>query len=145
MITDHSSAGFEFLLRDRPLVRIHRPQLIQLAKIHRDYVALLASASHSVIDLPSTLGAVERALAAPEEHSAERRFVASQLFYLPGSATERSVRALYEAMELAPTPEAVASGGVMPTVGGVDGSPDESGAVAVRTYQRPGTTQEASL
>ena len=45
MITDHSSAGFEFLLRDRPIVRIHRPQLIQLANIHRDYVSLLASAS----------------------------------------------------------------------------------------------------
>ena len=26
MITDHSSAGFEYLLRDRPLVRIHRPR-----------------------------------------------------------------------------------------------------------------------
>ena len=29
MITDHSSAGFEFLLRDRPLVRIRRPELLR--------------------------------------------------------------------------------------------------------------------
>jgi CDP-glycerol glycerophosphotransferase (TagB/SpsB family) len=108
MITDHSSAGFEFLLRDRPLVRIHRPQLIQLAKIHRDYVTLLASASESVIDLPTTLAAVERALGEPEDRSTERRRVASELFYRPGSATERSVRALYEVIELAPTPEAFA-------------------------------------
>jgi CDP-glycerol glycerophosphotransferase (TagB/SpsB family) len=107
MITDHSSAGFEYLLRDRPLVRIHRPQLIQLANIHRDYVALLASASLSAIDLPSTLTAVEQALAQPDHNSAERRRVASELFYRPGSATERSVRALYEVIELAPAPEAV--------------------------------------
>ena len=42
MITDHSSAGFEFLLRDRPIVRIHRPELIREANIHADYVDLLA-------------------------------------------------------------------------------------------------------
>ena len=48
MITDHSSAGFEFLLRDRPIVRIHRPALIELANIHADYVNLLASVSDSV-------------------------------------------------------------------------------------------------
>jgi CDP-glycerol glycerophosphotransferase (TagB/SpsB family) len=107
MITDHSSAGFEFLLRDRPLVRIHRPQLIQLAKIHRDYVTLLASAALSTFDLPTTLAAVERGLSEPDAYSAERRRVASELFYRPGSATERSVRALYEIIELAPMPEAV--------------------------------------
>ena len=108
MITDHSSAGFEFLLRDRPLVRIHRPQLIQLAKIHRDYVALLTAASQSTLDVPATLKAVERGLAEPEAHSAERRRVASELFYRPGSATERSVRALYEVIELATSPGALA-------------------------------------
>jgi CDP-glycerol glycerophosphotransferase (TagB/SpsB family) len=108
MITDHSSAGFEFLLRDRPLVRIHRPQLIQLARIHRDYVTLLASASESVVDIQGTLAAVERGLADPDTHSAERRRVASELFYRPGSATDRSVRALYEIIELAPAPESIA-------------------------------------
>ena len=41
MITDHSSAGFEYLLLDRPLVRIHRPELLQLANVHPDYADLL--------------------------------------------------------------------------------------------------------
>ena len=108
MITDHSSAGFEFLLRDRPLVRIHRPQLIQLAKIHRDYVNLLSMTAQSVSDVPAALAAVERGLAQPEQQSVERRRVASELFYQPGSATGRSVRALYEVIELAPSPETVA-------------------------------------
>ena len=57
MITDHSSAGFEFLLRDRPLVRIHRPQLLELANVHADYVNLLASVSDSTEGVADTVAA----------------------------------------------------------------------------------------
>ena len=102
MITDHSSAGFEFLLRDRPIVRIHRPQLIELANIHQDYVALLASVSQSVDDVTGAIDAVERGLASPELSSVERRRVAADLFYRPGGATARSVRELYDVIELNP-------------------------------------------
>jgi hypothetical protein len=104
MVTDHSSAGFEFLLRDRPLVRIHRPQLIELASIHRDYVALLATVSRSVDDLPGAVAAVEQGLADPGAQSGERRRVAADLFYKPGGATSRSVRELYDVLELEPAP-----------------------------------------
>ena len=100
MITDHSSAGFEFLLRDRPVVRIHRPALIELANIHRDYVDLLASVSDSVEDVTRTVAAVTRGLADPAARSAERRAAASDLFHRPGTATARSVGALYELIEL---------------------------------------------
>jgi len=58
MITDHSSAGFEYLLLDRPIVRIHRPELIALANIHRDYVDLLASVSDSTSGVVDTVAAV---------------------------------------------------------------------------------------
>jgi CDP-glycerol glycerophosphotransferase (TagB/SpsB family) len=111
MITDHSSAGFEYLLRDRPIVRIHRAQLIEHAHIHADYVALLASTSHSVEDLPDTLTAVERALADPSSQSVERRRVAADLFYKPGSATVRSMRQLYDVLELEPPAAVLAPGG----------------------------------
>jgi CDP-glycerol glycerophosphotransferase (TagB/SpsB family) len=111
MVTDHSSAGFEFLLRDRPLVRIHRPQLIELANVHPDYVALLASVSRSADDLPATLAAIEQALADPGEQSPERRRIAADLFYRPGAATARSVRELYEAIELAPATAIAAAPG----------------------------------
>jgi hypothetical protein len=104
LITDHSSAGFEFLLRDRPIVRIDRPELIELANIHRDYVDLLASVSESVERVDDVLSAVERGLAHPEDRSAERRAVAADLFYRPGGATKRSVAALYEVIELDPAP-----------------------------------------
>jgi hypothetical protein len=106
MVTDHSSAGFEFLIRDKPIVRIHRPTLIALANIHPDYVRLLASVAESVDDLPAALAAVQRGLADPAAQSAERRRVAGDLFYRPGSATARAVAALYEALELEPAPTA---------------------------------------
>ena len=108
MITDHSSAGFEFLLRDCPIVRIHRPELIELANIHRDYVELLASVSDSVGGIDEALAAVERGLASPAARRADRRAVAADLFYRPGGATERSVAALYEVIELDPAPAVAA-------------------------------------
>jgi hypothetical protein len=107
MVTDHSSAGFEYLLRDRPLVRIHRPELIRDANIHADYVQLLASVSESVTTVEDTLAAVERGLAAPDALSETRRAVAADLFYRPGGATARAIRGLYEAIDLDPAPALV--------------------------------------
>ncbi len=104
MITDHSSAGFEFLLRDRPVVRVNRPSLIELANIHPDYVSLLASVSESVDTAEDALAAVERGLARPHLRSGDRRRVAAELFYRPGGATDRSVNALYELIELDAAP-----------------------------------------
>jgi CDP-glycerol:poly(glycerophosphate) glycerophosphotransferase len=109
MITDHSSAGFEFLLRDRPIVRIHRPDLIRDANIHPDYVELLASVSESVNSVDETVAAVERGLASPGALSDTRRAVAADIFYRPGGATARSIRGLYEAIELDPAPAALAA------------------------------------
>jgi hypothetical protein len=108
MITDHSSAGFEFLLRDCPIVRIHRPELIELANIHSDYVDLLASVSESVDGVDPALSAVERGLSGPAARSSDRRAVAADLFYRPGGATRRSIAALYEVIELDPAPAVAA-------------------------------------
>jgi len=104
MLTDHSSAGFEYLLLDRPIVRIHVPELIASAQIHRDYVALLADVSESAIDVASAVSGVERGLANPAAKSVTRRGVAADLFHDPGNATTHCVTALYEAMELAELP-----------------------------------------
>lgn len=109
MITDHSSAGFEFLLRDRPIVRIHRPDLIRDANIHPDYVELLASVSESVHGIDDAVTAVERGLASPEALGETRRAVAADIFHRPGGATSRAIRGLYEAIELEPAPSMVAA------------------------------------
>jgi CDP-Glycerol:Poly(glycerophosphate) glycerophosphotransferase len=100
MVTDHSSAGFEYLLRNRPLVRIHVPELIELANIHPDYVRLLASVSESTSGVDDTIAAVERALGSPAAFSSTRHAVAANLFHEPGTATARCAQAIYEAIEL---------------------------------------------
>jgi hypothetical protein len=108
MITDHSSAGFEYLLRDRPIVRIHRPDLIREANIHPDYVELLSSVSESVESVEEALDAVVRGLATPDMRGETRRAVAGDIFYRPGGATLRAVRNLYEAIDLEPAHALVA-------------------------------------
>jgi CDP-glycerol glycerophosphotransferase (TagB/SpsB family) len=110
MITDHSSAGFEYLLRDRPLVRIHRPALLTLANVHPDYAALLASVADSVDTARGVIDAVVRGLADPARLRERRAEVAADLFHLPGSATARAVTALYEAIDLDPATAAVTLG-----------------------------------
>jgi len=100
MVTDHSSAGFEYLLLDRPLVRIHVPELISLANIHPDYVRMLGEVSESTTGVDDTIAAIGRALADPASRSDARRAVAEDLFFAPGSATTRCAEALYEAIEL---------------------------------------------
>ena len=100
MITDHSSVGFEYLLLDRPLIRIHVPELIKNTDIEPTYVELLASAATSVNNVEETVKAVERSLADPRANSTTRVAVANEMFYMPGTATERAVRDLYELMEV---------------------------------------------
>jgi hypothetical protein len=100
MITDHSSVGFEYLLLDRPLVRIHVPELIRQTDIEPSYVEMLAAASYPANDVEETVAAVESAFSEPGAQSADRVAVANEMFYLPGTATQRAVTALYELMEL---------------------------------------------
>jgi CDP-glycerol glycerophosphotransferase (TagB/SpsB family) len=123
MLTDHSSAGFEYLLLDRPIVRIHVPELIASAQIHRDYVALLADVSESAIDVASAVRGVERGLANPTAKSVTRRGVAADLFHDPGNATTHCVTALYEAMELAELPLAPGTQHLAPSTDVLRSSP----------------------
>jgi hypothetical protein len=102
MISDHSSAAFEYLLLNRPLVRIEMPELIARTNIPPDYVALLAEASTTARSVAEILRAVEHGLTNPGLLSETRRIVAQELFYKPGTATARAVHELYEIVELSP-------------------------------------------
>jgi len=73
LITDHSSSAFEYLLLDRPIVRIHVPELLGLARVHPDYVQLLAEVSESTVGIEDTAAAVERAVSDPARRSPTRR------------------------------------------------------------------------
>ncbi|MGA9771365.1 MAG: CDP-glycerol glycerophosphotransferase family protein [Blastocatellia bacterium] len=105
LITDHSSVGFEYLLLDRPLIRIESPELIAATNIHSDYVSLMAEASTTVQTAEQAVLAVYRSLSEPMQKSVSRKAVADELFYRPGTATSRAVRELYEVLELDPITE----------------------------------------
>jgi hypothetical protein len=100
LVTDHSSVGFEYLLLDRPLVRIEMPELLRRTSIPPEYVALMAQAATTAHDAASTLEAVERGIADPRAGSRERRAVAEDLFHAPGTATARALGEMYAVLEL---------------------------------------------
>jgi hypothetical protein len=117
LITDHSSIGFEYLLLDRPLIRVVMPELIGSTNVGAEYVELMVTAATSVTTAPDVLAAVGHAIADPVRLSAERRAVASELFHNPGRATECAVAELYDLMELPAPAPAVELGAVVTTHG----------------------------
>jgi CDP-glycerol glycerophosphotransferase len=100
LITDHSSVGFEYLLLDRPLIRIHVPELLEKTDIEPVYVQLMSDAATSVTDVDQLVGAVEESFADSGEKSESRRFVANEMFYKPGTATARALAEMYDVLEL---------------------------------------------
>jgi CDP-glycerol glycerophosphotransferase (TagB/SpsB family) len=100
LITDHSSIGFEYLLLDRPLIRIAMPQLIKGTNIPTDYVDLLAAASTTIETAAGVVAAVDRAVSFPAQLSDARRALAAELFHAPGKATELATLELYALMKL---------------------------------------------
>jgi hypothetical protein len=104
LITDHSSIGFEYLLLDRPVVRIAMPRLVAGTDISLEYVQLMAEVSATVETPSGVLTAVGHALAEPRRRSPARRALASELFLNPGAATACAVQELYALMELEAPP-----------------------------------------
>jgi hypothetical protein len=100
LITDHSSIGFEYLLLDRPLIRIAMPELLERANIGDEYVQLIAAASTTVDSAAGVVAAVADALSHPAQLSNTRRALAAELFHGPGHATDRAIDELYALMEL---------------------------------------------
>jgi len=100
LITDHSSIGFEYLLLDRPIVRLSAPELIARADVAKEYVELIGAASTTVETAADCVSAVQEAIANPTHLSNARRALAADLFHDPGTATDRALRELYAAIEL---------------------------------------------
>lgn len=100
LITDHSSVGFEYLLLDRPLIRIHVPELLEKTDIEPVYVQLMSDAATSVHNIDQLVTAVDAAFADPKAKSPSRTFVADEMFYKPGDATTRAVAEMYDVIEL---------------------------------------------
>jgi CDP-glycerol glycerophosphotransferase (TagB/SpsB family) len=100
MVSDHSSIAFEYMLLDRPIVVIDRPDLIARASISADKVRRLRAAADVARDATEMKRAVMAALAQPHRFSRERRRTAADLFYHPGTATDRAVHLIYRLIDL---------------------------------------------
>jgi CDP-glycerol glycerophosphotransferase (TagB/SpsB family) len=102
LITDHSSVGFEYLLLDRPLIRIHVPELLNKTDIEPVYVQLLSEAATSVEDIDQLPTAIDASFSEPQRKSQSRNAVAAEMFYKPGTATARAIAEMYDVLELSP-------------------------------------------
>jgi len=91
LVTDHSSIGFEFLVLDRPVVVFDAPDLATAARINPDKIALLRTAASVARTADEAARLAARALVHPAALSAARCRVAREMFFEPGTATDRAV------------------------------------------------------
>ena len=100
MVSDHSSIAFEYTLLDRPLVIIDRPDLIEHARINPEKVRQLRSAAAVAHDPAQVVEHVLQALRQPDQLAKARAQIAANLFYQPGTATDRAIAHLYRVLDL---------------------------------------------
>ncbi|MGB2714470.1 MAG: CDP-glycerol glycerophosphotransferase family protein [Vicinamibacterales bacterium] len=102
LITDHSSIGFEFCVLDRPVVVFDAPDLIKAARINPEKAALLRSAATVVSRVEDLAATVSAELGHPARLASARSNAARDVFYQPGTATDRAVTLVYSMLDLAP-------------------------------------------
>ena len=100
MVTDHSSVGFEYLTLDRPLIVFDAPDLARVARINPEKIALLQSAATVARTPADVVEAVRAGLASPSHLAGTRRRVAAEMFFEPGTATERALQICSGLLEL---------------------------------------------
>ena len=100
MVTDHSSIGFEFCLLDRPLIVFDAPDLARAARINADKIAQLRSAArvvHTAEEVgPAALDEIDHR----DRLADARHAVVRDMFYEPGTATDRALAMVYELLDL---------------------------------------------
>ncbi len=102
LISDFSSAANEFLLRDRPVIFLPTPEKYEINKERWDTDVWGHKVGVVANSLDELTAAVEDGLAHPEKMSDIRRAAAADMFYQPGTATDRAVSRIYELLEMAP-------------------------------------------
>jgi hypothetical protein len=100
IVSDHSSIAFEYMLLDRPVVVIDRPELIEQARINTEKVRQLRQAAHVVRDTDQAVRTIVESLRQPHRLSGARTRLANRLFYKPGTATDRALAHIYRNLNL---------------------------------------------
>ncbi len=101
MLTDVSSVSYEYCVLDRPIVIFETPGALD-HYADRDQAVWQQDHGEVVHNSTTVSQAVENALANPSDRSDIRRWKSDQLYYRPGTATDRAVAAIYEMLELGP-------------------------------------------
>jgi len=102
LITDASSVGNEFTLLDRPIIFVEVPRLVEKYRETIDLETWGTKTGQLVRSVGELVEAAQWALDHPEEKSDIRRAAAADIFYKPGTATERAVEQIYCALEMEP-------------------------------------------
>lgn len=95
LITDASSVSSEYSLRDRPMIFLDVPELIERSRLKEDSMLDLDTWGRrggSVVKRPQDItAAVQVGLRQPALHEEVRREMAQDLFYNPGRATDAAL------------------------------------------------------
>lgn len=102
LVSDASSAAYEFLLLDRPVVFLAFPGQLDRYRGRADLDTWGRKVGVTIEDPADLPDAVDAALARPDEHHAIRQQAARDLFYNMGSATDAAVAVIYDLLELDP-------------------------------------------
>lgn len=116
LVTDASSVAFEYTLRDRPIIFIDVPEILNGPRAKKMDLDTWGRKGGDVVQHAAQLAElVPHLLENPDEKSEIRRAIAEDLFFEPGTAAQRAARQIYEDIELAP-PETVQA--IAPAVAG---------------------------
>jgi CDP-Glycerol:Poly(glycerophosphate) glycerophosphotransferase len=107
LISDASSVAFEYTLRDRPILFMDVPEILNGKRSEgaMDLDTWGRKGGEVIADAKELREAIPRALESPHEKSAVRRAIAQDLFFEPGTATARAARTIYDLLELDPPSE----------------------------------------
>lgn len=100
LLSDASSVAYEFTVRDKPIIFLDVPELLQfragMEKSNMDLETHGRKSGLIVGDMKELPDAIKSELANPERLSAERQKTANDIFYKPGTATVRMRDRLFE-------------------------------------------------
>jgi len=102
LITDASSVANEFTLLDRPILFVEVPRLVEKYRETIDLETWGTKTGRVVGSVGELVEAAEWALAHPGEQSEVRRAAAADIFFKPGTATDRAVEQVYAALAMEP-------------------------------------------
>ncbi|MFH0793349.1 MAG: CDP-glycerol glycerophosphotransferase family protein, partial [bacterium] len=102
LISDASSVANEFLLLDRPIVFLDCPELLKKYEATADLETWGRKTGTVVASAAEFWKALDDSLRNPQCMSETRRQAAADIFYNPGTATDRAVEECYRLLRLAP-------------------------------------------